>query len=365
MSKIEDAFEHLQRGELAAAEQACRQILASAPGDAQAVWLLCDVLKRTGRAAESEAHSEQALSLHPDNPDLLRLRGELLAQQGRDDEAIDLLLKAVERRPLFPKAYEALSAALARRGDPAPRFSVTVITPSVGTVNLSQAIASVQAQDYPNVEHLVVADGPQYEAQVRAAIPQSPRHPVHLLTLPRNTGGDGFNGHRIYAAASFLADTQFVAFLDEDNWLDADHLSSLMELITVRGLSWAYALRKIVDCNGRFIAHDDCNSLGQWPTWNRPQLHLVDTNCYVLRRDVAVAVGPLWYRRHSDNLSPDMSVCHQLLRNYPRFATSGRSTVNYRAGMTEHSATADYFLAGNAAMQKRHGDQFPWRQAAK
>jgi hypothetical protein len=363
MSQIEAAFAYLQRGELAAAEDGCRQILASTPGDPQAVWLLCDVLKRTDRAAESDVQSAQALTLHPDNPDLLRLRGELLAQQGRDHEAIDFLSKAVERRPVFRKAYEALSAALARRADPTPRFSVTVVTPSIGTDNLSHAIASVQAQDYPHVEHLVVADGPQYEARVRAAVPPSTRHRVHLLTLPNNTGGDGFNGHRIYAAAPYLVDTHFAAFLDEDNWLDNDHLSSLMAVITAGGLSWAYALRKIVGPDGRYIAHDDCDSLGHWPTWDRPDLHLVDTNCYLLRRDVAVAVGPAWYRRRKDNIDPDMSICHQLLRGFPRCATSGRHTVNYRAGMTEYSAKVDYFLAGNAAMQKRHGDQFPWRQA--
>src|SRR5262249_12098476 len=151
---------------------------------------------------------------------------------------------------------------LAEFRDPTPRFSVSVLTASIGNPMLAQTIASVQAQTYPFIDHIIVADGPEYHDRVRALLPQNPRYPVHLLSLPFNVGGGGYLGHRIYAALPFLANGRFVTIVDEDNWFEPDHISALMAKITAGGLDWAYSLRKIVDSDGHFIANDDCESLG-------------------------------------------------------------------------------------------------------
>ncbi len=318
MSGIEAAYDEFKRGRVGEAERICRQILATAPGDLEANWLLCDLLTHTGRADQVEPATRAALADNPDEPDLLRLHGEALARLGRTDEALERLTQAIDRRLVFPKAHEALSALLARRNDPTPRFSVTVITPTIGRPQLVQAIESVQAQQYPLLEHIVVIDGPQHEAAVRAAIPPETQHPIHVLQLPINIGGGGFNGHRVYGATPFLVNGHFVAFLDEDNWLEPDHLSSLLAKITSEGLSWAYALRKVVTPTGQFVANDDCESLGQWPAWYHLDAHHVDTNCYVLRRDVALATSAVWYRRAQDRYGPDRALCRELLRDWPQ-----------------------------------------------
>ncbi len=253
---------------------------------------------------------------------------------------------------------------LAERRDPTPRFTVSIVTPSIGSRQVVRAIESVQDQTYPLLDHLIVADGPEHHDRVRASLPRAPRHPVHVLALPFNVGGGGFCGHRVYGAAPYLVDGLYVAFLDEDNWFDPDHVASLMARITAEGLSWAYALRKIVDADGRFLANDDCESLGAWPTWNDPNNHLVDVNCYMLRRDLAIAVGPLWYRRFRDEENPDFAICRQLLRDHPRCGTSGRYSVNYRVGSTADSVQAGFFLTGNAAMRRRFPGPPPWRDSA-
>ena len=121
-----------------------------------------------------------------------------------------------------------------------------------------------------------------------------------------------------------------MAYLDEDNWFEPDHVSALMAKVTAGGLSWAYSLRNIVDAAGKFICPDDCESLGQWAKWNVDDVHLVDANCFVVRRDLAIAIGPLWYRRFPDEEGPDFAITEQLLRFQPRTASSGRATVNYR-----------------------------------
>jgi hypothetical protein len=116
-----------------------------------------------------------------------------------------------------------------------------------------------------------------------------------------------------------------------------------------------------VDREGRFITNDDCESLGQWPTWNDSNTHLIDVNCYMLRRDLAMTTSPLWYRRFRDEENPDFLLCRLLLQNHPRCATSGRYTVNYRVGMSPDSVQAGFFLHGNAVMQQRYAGPPPWR----
>jgi hypothetical protein len=206
----------------------------------------------------------------------------------------------------------------------------------------------------------VVADGPECHEQVRARLPAEPRHPIHFLALPYSVGGDGFLGHRVYGSAAFLANSRYVAFLDEDNWFEPDHVTSLMAKITAEGLVWAYALRKIVDADGRFICNDDCESLGQWPTWNKTG-NLVDTSCYMLRRDVALFANTIWYRRFRDEENPDFALCRKLLKDYPRCGTNGRYSVNYRTGSSQDSVRSAFFVKGNKVTRQRYGEHFPWR----
>jgi hypothetical protein len=236
----------------------------------------------------------------------------------------------------------------------------------LGTAHLVRAIDSVQAQTHPWIEHLVVADGPDAEARVRAVLPSAPRHRVHLLTLPYNLGGGGFNGHRVYGAAAYLVHGRFLGYLDEDNWLEPDHVGSLVERLEARGLAWAYALRQVVDAEGNLIARDDCQSLGRWATWNDPSVHLVDTNCYLVRRGIAMQVSPKWYRTaNGEIVSPDFRLCAALMMRFPRFDTTGVYTVNYRLHGAQAAGRNAFFRRGNAEMARRYPDGFPWEARSR
>jgi tetratricopeptide (TPR) repeat protein len=297
MSDLRAAAMAFHEGRLEEAESLCRALLAAAPKHAEARLLLTALLLGRGRLAEAEALTAEAMTDHAGHPEWLNLRGVALVRLGRRDEALACFDQAIERRLLFPTAHANLLTLLAERRDPTPRFKVSLITSTIGSPHLTQTIESVQAQTYPFVEHILVADGPDCHERVRACLPRQPRHPVHLLALPFNVGGGGYCGHRSYAAVTFLVNGRYVGFLDDDNWLEADHVASLMAKITAEGLAWAYSLRKIVDAEGRFIAHDDCESLGLWPTWYNSNIHLVDVNCYLLRRDVAVTTSAAFAMR--------------------------------------------------------------------
>ena len=241
--------------------------------------------------------------------------------------------------------------------------TVTVITPTTGGPLLEDCLESVQSQTYPHVEHLIVIDGPEHRERARQIMSRiGDRHPVHVIELPRPTGRDRFHGHRIYGAALFLCDGAFVAFLDDDNWYEPDHVESLVEIAALKGLSWAYSLRTIVERNGDMIALDDCESLGKWPTCLGPTDFLVDVSCYLIRRDLAIRFSWIWNRRARDPelMEADRILCQQLMKHAPEFDTTGKYTVNYRIGSNPYSVKRKFFIDGNDLMKRRHPNGFPW-----
>jgi len=237
---------------------------------------------------------------------------------------------------------------------------VTIITPTTGSKFLSQVIESVQDQTYKNIQHLVVVDGPSDSAcgilSEYLAIPN-----IDILKLPYNTGHDQYNGHRIYGASTFLAKGDYFIFLDEDNWLEPNHVQALVD--SIGDNSWAYTLRKIVNQDGEYICNDDCESLGNWLSILND--YFVDVNCYMLRKDVALNFAPGWYRRaRHPQEQPEVD---RLLSGWLRLknlkaSCTGEYTVNYRVASRADSVTGEFFLKGNEYMKQKMNGELPWRK---
>jgi glycosyltransferase involved in cell wall biosynthesis len=161
---------------------------------------------------------------------------------------------------------------------------VTIITATTGSNYLTKNILSVQAQTYHDVQHLVVVDGEDHVFKVAEQLEMLNHPDIDLLVLPYPTGIDQYNGHRIYGASTYLAKGDYICFLDEDNWIDPDHVKSLMH--TIKDGGFACALRKIVDSDGKFICNDDCESLGNWKSVIND--YFVDVNCFFLPKPLAL-----------------------------------------------------------------------------
>lgn len=236
---------------------------------------------------------------------------------------------------------------------------VTVVTPTTGNPCVLRAIESVAAQTYGNVQHLVIIDNTQAPSEIKIAIRQ---HKVDVIELPYATGIDRFNGHRIYGASIFLGKGDFFCFLDEDNWFDADHIASLLNVIK-RGFNFAFSFRKIVDTEGNFICYDDCESLGKWPSILGEHDYLIDTSCYFLPRMIAVQSSPIWFRkaREPNMLSPDRALVSLLRKHNLNYETSMRYSLNYRAGNTPRSVRKEFFLQGNQRMLQKFQGNLPWK----
>lgn len=239
-------------------------------------------------------------------------------------------------------------------------MNVAVITPTIGTKYLEKNLESVFNQSYKKLQHVVVCDGPQYEYSVT---PITKKFNVNPLLLPENTGSGGYNGHRIYAAIPYLINADYFIFLDEDNWIEPNHVESLVD--AVQGYDWAFSLRKIIDKNDQYICNDDCESLGLWHTCLSKQEFFVDVGCYFLPKRVAIQTSPIWYRRArhpQEQPEVDRLLIQVLRQNNLKYQTSGEYTLNYRVGNRVDSVQSEFFLQGNEALKKLYNNEFPWRK---
>lgn len=234
---------------------------------------------------------------------------------------------------------------------------VTVVTATTCTPYLKQNINSVLAQTYSNVQHLVVIDGKHHREKLNYDIPSD------VIILPYATGTEQYNGHRIYGAATYLAKGDYIMYLDEDNWIEPEHVKSLVECLGDTPNSYACSLRKITDMDGNFICNDDCENLGNWESVIGD--YFVDVNCFFLPKKLALQLTPIWYRRArhpEDQPEVDRALTNVLRFNKLKCIVSGQYTVNYRAGNRSDSVQAQFFLQGNQIMEQKYGGTFPWRK---
>jgi hypothetical protein len=236
--------------------------------------------------------------------------------------------------------------------------SVTVITPTTGAPELVDALISVADQDYEGeLVHLLVVDGVQFLDKVNEAVKASGKSP-RVLVLPENTGSDGWNGHRIHASIPVLVNTDYVSFLDEDNWFMPNHISSLVKVIERDSVPVSFSLRGIYSKSGEYLCNDDCESLGLWPVWDMPDgNYLIDTSCYLFKTEFLQETCSIWRRK----LIADRAYAHYLHSALGgRFSTTGLYTLGYRLGNTEISVAHEYFKKGNYEQQKKYFESYPW-----
>lgn len=242
------------------------------------------------------------------------------------------------------------------------RDRVAVITPSCGSNNLLACAASVANQSLGNVRHYILINGAEHRAAVERVLGEQLAN-VTLLQLPEvaANANAGVNRPRIYGAAPFLVNAEYVAYLAEDNTYEPGHLSSMVAVADHHQLDWVYSLRNIVSNNGEFICEDNCDSLGFWGSWPSVESH-IDPSCYLLNYNVALEATAIWNRtgNPAENLEPDKALCRWLIGHETKGFTTGAYTVNHRLNGSANSAGANYYRYGNAEMDLIYKD-LPWR----
>ena len=234
---------------------------------------------------------------------------------------------------------------------------VYIITATVGTPFLSKCVESVQKQDYVNIEHLLVYDGIDKMKDTLYNYDN-----ITKIVLPWNTGRDKFICHKIYAAIPHLLHTPgYVMFLDEDNTIQPNHVSSLVHTLRETGCVWTYALRNIIDHDDTFICRDMCESLGSLSsTWMNINDFLIDTSCYLVPIEIMRLFSECWQRRAREYPEADRLFYHHLSKEFPNFKCSMQYTLNYRIEGRSDSVTREFFKIGNEKMLERYKGQLSW-----
>jgi len=249
----------------------------------------------------------------------------------------------------------------------------TIITPTTGHPKLVQLLESVNTQIYAEdiqIEHFIVVDGPKFKNATDNILLTVPANTDFvsrfLFYLPFNTGAGGYLGHKIYASISQLVRGDYVLFIDDDNWLEPQHIMSFHKTLTSVSppLEWCYSLRQIVSPDGDYICRDDCESLGfLHPIFYSPNglEHMIDTNCTCVSRELVIRYSTIWNRVNTNTSDdPDRLYSQTLMQYNPRYDCTYRYTINYRVANRQGSVSSELFLVGNQRIAARFSGKIPW-----
>jgi hypothetical protein len=141
-------------------------------------------------------------------------------------------------------------ASPVRNRDIQKQFAVAVVIPTVLRPHLRWALESVFRQDLEgSIQVLIGIDKPLGERSLLDALLLEAPPNVHITVLDPGYStsvrhGGIYSTHyggALRTILSYLANSHYIAYLDDDDWFAPGHLSSL--LTAIRGHAWAYSLR--------------------------------------------------------------------------------------------------------------------------
>ena len=257
------------------------------------------------------------------------------------------------------------------------RFDFAVVMQTMLRPEIDRALRSIFRQEFDGrVQVLVGVDVPlgSREALEQACRAVPERQCVFCFypgySTSRRHGGqhaDGCGG-ALRTVLSYLANSRYVAYLDDDNWWSEDHLASMREALS--GAEWAYSGRWFVHPDsGRPICKDEWESVGPDRGEFKHFGGWVDPNCIAINKQVCEAVLP-WFSipvRGSDSwMDGDRNVFRILSREFKGRAT-GRYSVFYTLseGDGQHTArmrqigAQQYAAAGRPAAEPKPQEAGP------
>lgn len=117
LSELQEAARALQTGAAARAQGLCEAILARHPGHGEASYILGGALMQQGDCKGAERALEQAHAAARDNVAVLASLGGAYSANGKREEALVVLQRAVQLDPNYPWAQQNLGLALRGAGE--------------------------------------------------------------------------------------------------------------------------------------------------------------------------------------------------------------------------------------------------------
>ncbi len=247
-------------------------------------------------------------------------------------------------------------------------FDAAVVMPTILRPEIGPALRSIFAQNFAGrIQVLVGIDKPLGDvAMIDEICRDRPPHCVVQLiyfgysTAQRHGGlSRAGDGGVLRCVLSFLANSPYVAYLDDDNWWHPDHLRLLRQALG-QG-DWAFSLRWFVHpVTGRNICIDRWESVGPGAGLYTEMFGgFVDPNSLMVDKTRCSTVLQRWTAPLSvddSGMSADRNIFDGLSRGFTAVST-GEPTSFYRLDPTDEMHPTRMELFG--ALYARAGEPSP------
>lgn len=192
---------------------------------------------------------------------------------------------------------------------------VSVVTPTYQRSELlKKSVESALRQDYVNIEVIVVGDN---DSTLSNPTPDSER--VRVYNLSKNHGAGGAVPRNI---AITMAAGKLIAYLDDDNEWQPNHISSIYELMRSQGAAYGMSSMQVQ---------------GEDLGFTEPKFQGVDTSCVVHRKDLVEKYG-WWKDRVEGGYAHDWEFISRWGKGEEKWVSTKLPTLLYNAessGQTE------------------------------
>jgi glycosyltransferase involved in cell wall biosynthesis/DNA-binding beta-propeller fold protein YncE len=278
-------------------------------------------MQQSGRLESAEKLYRQALDLAPEEPDCLHMLGVVLYSLARHREAAPLVRKAGETSHWsLPGILRNFGLIVGERltgrgasqltrlrleydawleehnGKPARNIRplVSVVIPSYNhAAYIEQALDSVFAQTYPNLELIIIDDGSTDGSPeiIQKKLQNCPF--PHRFMCRENRGA-----HATLNEAIHLARGAFVNPLNSDDLFEPTRIADMVEAVAGHGFEWGFTGCDYIDGSGRYLTAQANRQVRTW-TGIEAMVHAADTVGAALLSEFnpTVSTGNLFFAR--------------------------------------------------------------------
>jgi glycosyltransferase involved in cell wall biosynthesis len=198
---------------------------------------------------------------------------------------------------------------------------ISVIIPTYKRKELvEKAVDSVIVQDYKNVEIIVVGDNcPVLPSLMR----REPHSILRVYNLSKNHGSGGAVPRNVGIT---MAAGKYIAYLDDDNEISPNHLSSVYEAMRREDVDFGFSSMLAEGVDLKF---------------NEPKHGGIDTSCVVHAKDLVRKKG-FWKNRVDGGYAHDWEFFSRMLGDNEKWVCTKQPTVIYNV---ETSGQPDFLRA--------------------
>jgi glycosyltransferase involved in cell wall biosynthesis len=177
-----------------------------------------------------------------------------------------------------------------------------------------RAVHSALRQDYTNLEAVVVGDHcPDLKVRSYGRL--------RVFNLPKNHGAGGATPRNY---AMILAAGALIGYVDDDNALAPDHISSLYEALRLSGKAWAFSSMQV---DGKDLKFDE------------PREKRIDTSCLLHPKGFVAKYGLWKSRAEAGTYAHDWEFVQRWLAGGESWICTRKPTLIYNA---ETSGQAEF-----------------------